>query len=323
MELKEVKDKKVWNKFVSEHGPKSGSFLHSWDWIQFQGGKPIGLYQKEKLEAVAHLIEKRLPAGKKYFYCPRGPVSSSLWFVGDLVRVLADQYAKKHGAMFIRFDSPVEGSGKKVGKRIRATASVQPKQTLLLDLKKDPERLLAEMHHKTRYNIRLAERKRIKVEVLGSDQFDQVWPVFEQTAERDQFGLHDKEYYQRMLSSNGSLIRLVVAKHENEIIAATIMIDFAGVRTYLHGASSNKHRNLMAPYAIHWHQIQDAKQQGLEGYDFWGVSDTNKQWKGITRFKRGFKGFEIEYAGTFDYVLNSTEYFLYQFARRLRYGKRG
>jgi lipid II:glycine glycyltransferase (peptidoglycan interpeptide bridge formation enzyme) len=101
------------------------------------------------------------------------------------------------------------------------------------------------------------------------------------------------------------------------------MIDFAGVRTYLHGASSNKHRNLMAPYAIHWHQIQDAKQQGLEGYDFWGVSDTNKQWKGITRFKRGFKGFEIEYAGTFDYVLNSTEYFLYQFARRLRYGKRG
>ena len=56
MELKEVKDKKVWDKFVSEHGPKSGSFLHSWDWIQFQGGKPIGMYQKEKLEAVAQLI---------------------------------------------------------------------------------------------------------------------------------------------------------------------------------------------------------------------------------------------------------------------------
>ena len=338
MDLKEVKEKEIWNKFVSEHGPKSGSFLHSWEWTEFQGGKPIGMYQKGKLEAAAHLVETKLPAGKKYLYCPRGPISSSLWYVGDLVRVLADQYAQEQGTMFVRFDPPVEGSAKMSGKRIVSSATIQPKQTLLLDLSKETDQLLAEMHQKTRYNIRLAAKKGVAVEVLDPDQFDQVWPVFEQTAKRDKFQMHDQEYYKRMLScgndtrtcppkleeqrGKGVNVRLVVARYESKIIAATIMIDFAGVRTYLHGASSNQHREVMAPYAIHWHEIQDAVAQGFRYYDFWGVSDTNPAWKGITRFKRGFAGFEIQYPGTYDFALKSGQYWLYKIVRRLRYGFR-
>ncbi len=321
MEIRKVEDKKIWNEFVTEHGPRSGSFLHSWEWVRFQSGQAIGMYQKDKLEAAVHLIENQLPAGNKYLYCPRGPIASALWYVGDLVQGLR-QHAQDQGAMFIRFDPPVKGSGKLSGSSFIKTATVQPKQTLQLDLSKDAERLLAEMHHKTRYNIRLSAKKDLTIEVVDPGQFDQVWPVFEQTAERDKFRLHDQKYYKHMIKSLGPMIRLVVAKHENEIIAATIMIDFAGVRTYLHGASSNKHRNLMAPYAIHWHEIQDAITQGYRYYDFWGVSDTNLAWKGITRFKRGFGGAEIEYPGTFDYVINKPQYLLYKIARRLRYGSR-
>jgi len=327
MDLKEVKDKEIWNKFVKEHGPKSGSFLHSWEWTEFQGGQRIGMYQKGKLEALANLIETKLPAGKKYLYCPRGPVSSALWHVNDLVDVIAKQYACEQGIMFIRFDPPVEGSTKMSGKRIVSSATIQPKQTLLLDLSKEADQLLAEMHQKTRYNIRLAAKKGVAVEVLNPDQFDQVWPVFEQTAKRDKFQLHDREYYQRMLSCGndtrkGVKIRLVVARYNDQIIAATIMIDFAGVRTYLHGASSSQHREVMAPYAIHWHEIQDAIKQGYSYYDFWGVSDTNPEWKGITRFKRGFAGFEIQYSGTYDFALNLGQYWIYKIVRRLRYGFR-
>jgi len=326
MEIKKIDNQKIWNDFVTEHGPRSGAFLHSWEWGEYllsmgDHVRRLGLHQKDKLEAVACLIENQLPAGKKNLYCPRGPIASALWYVGDLVQSL-EQYTQDQGAMFIRFDCPVEGSGKLSGSRFVKTVTIQPKQTLQLDLSKDAERLLAEMHHKTRYNIRLAAKKEIKIEVLGADQFDQAWPVFEQTAERDKFRLHDQDHYKQMIKSLGSMMRLVVAKHENEIIAAVIMIDFAGVRTYLHGASSNKHRNLMAPYAIHWHEIQDAIKQGYEYYDFWGVSDTNPAWKGITRFKRGFGGTEIEYPGTFDYVINKPQYLLYKIARRLRYGSR-
>jgi len=326
MEIKKIEDKKIWNDFVTEHGPRSGSFLHSWEWCEFQGGQTIGMYQNNKLEAVAHLIENGLPAGKKYLYCPRGPVSSALWYVGDLVEALAE-YSREQEVMFIRFDPPAEGTGRLSGRGFKKTATVQPKQTLQLDLSKGADRLLAEMHHKTRYNIRLSAKKDITIEVVDPGQFDRVWPVFEQTAQRDKFRLHGQEYYQRMLlcgtdTREGVNVRSVVTRYKDEIIAATIMIDFAGVRTYLHGASSNKHRNLMAPYAIHWHEIQDAIKQGYRYYDLWGVSDTNPAWKGITRFKRGFGGKEINYPGTYDLPLKKTEYFLYQLVRRLRYGSR-
>ncbi len=342
MKLEEVKDKKLWNDFVSEHGPRSGSFLHSWEWGEFKyiAGEPVsrvGLFQKDKLEAVALLIETPLPYGYKYFFCPRGPVSSALWYDKDLAEVLAKQFAQEQGAMFLRFEPIAEGEAMREP-GVSKSASIHPKQTLLLDLKKESEQLLKDMHQKTRYNIRLAEKKGVAVEVLGSGQFDQAWPVFEETATRDKFRLHDKEYYQKLIS-HGSLIRsegqtpskmaeknfaarLVVARYENEIIAATIMIDFAGVRTYLHGASSNKHRNVMAPYLIHWHEIQDAAKQGYRYYDFWGVSDTNPEWKGITRFKRGFGGEEIKYPGTYDLVLNKLQYLAYGIVRRVRYGSR-
>ena len=322
MDLKIVNDKKKWNEFVQKHAPRSGAFLHSWEWVKFQDGRPIGMYQKDKLEAVTHLIKTALPGKKKYLYCPRGPLSSNLWYVGDLIEVIAKELPAAQEAMFIRFDPAIEGSGKMSGHGFRATATVQPKRTLMLDLSKEPERLLAEMHHKTRYNIRLAAKKDLVIEVLDPDQFDQVWPVFEETAQRDKFRLHDQDYYQQMLNSLGSLGRLVVAKSKGQIIAATIMIDFAGVRTYLHGASSNEHRNLMAPYAIHWHEIQNAIKQGYKYYDFWGISKTNPDWKGITRFKKGFTGFEINYPGTFDYPLNKGQYLLYRLVRRLRYGSR-
>ncbi|MFH1314799.1 MAG: peptidoglycan bridge formation glycyltransferase FemA/FemB family protein [Candidatus Uhrbacteria bacterium] len=327
MNLLEITDKQIWNEFVQQHAPRSGAFLHSWEWAEFQGGKRIGMYQKDKMEAVAHLIETKLPAGKKYLYCPRGPLSSALWYVGDLVNLIAKQYAADQGAMFVRFDPPVEGSTKMTGKGIVSSAIIQPKQTLLLDLSKGADQLLVEMHQKTRYNIRLAEKKGVTVEELDSDQFDQVWPVFEQTAQRDKFQMHDREYYQKMLfcgadTREGVKFRLVIARYKNQIIAVTIMIDFAGVRTYLHGASSNQHREVMAPYAIHWHEIQDAIKQGHRYYDFWGVSDTNLEWKGITRFKRGFAGFEIQYPGTYDLALNSGQYWIYKILRRIRYGSR-
>jgi len=96
------------------------------------------------------------------------------------------------------------------------------------------------------------------------------------------------------------------------------MIDYAGVRTYAHGGSAAQDKNVMAPYLLHWKLIEDAKEKGLKWYDFWGIApndDPNHPWAGITRFKKGFGGEGVHYAGTYDALIKTIWYNAYQLAK--------
>jgi lipid II:glycine glycyltransferase (peptidoglycan interpeptide bridge formation enzyme) len=178
------------------------------------------------------------------------------------------------------------------------------------------------MHPKTRYNISLAERKGVEIKFLSANDLSLVWPIFKETAERDSFRLHPKKHYENLLnlSSEELKIFLVGAFHEGDLLATNLMVDYQGTRTYLHGASSNKNRNLMAPYLLHWALLKDAREKGLKFYDWWGITSNNDPgdpWAGITRFKKGFSGETVNRPGTFDYVLRPTKYLIYNFLRKI------
>ncbi|MBU0531826.1 MAG: peptidoglycan bridge formation glycyltransferase FemA/FemB family protein [Candidatus Uhrbacteria bacterium] len=331
MEIKPIEDKEQWNKFVAQHGPRSGAFLHSFEWGRFQeaiGRKVhrVGAFQGEDQIAAALVIEHSLPAGQKYVYCPRGPIFVDKKFNPEVLEEIARDFAAGSKAMFFRFEPPVETASTKTSRIIKPTVSVQPKETLILDLSLGMDELLAEMHHKTRYNMRLAEKKGVEVVELGLEDFDSVWDLFHQTATRNEFRLHEKSHYTKLFDSlpksGEPAVRLIGARHEGDLIAAVINIDFAGTRTYLHGASATFKRNLMAPFAIHAHEITNAIDCGFLWYDLWGISDVNPNWKGITRFKRGFGGIEIAYSGTYDLILRQPQYMLYSLARKVLYGER-
>jgi lipid II:glycine glycyltransferase (peptidoglycan interpeptide bridge formation enzyme) len=108
------------------------------------------------------------------------------------------------------------------------------------------------------------------------------------------------------------------------VIGAIIISFFGGMATYLHGASSNLHRNVMVNYAIQWRAIQDAKSHGCEKYDFGGIKITEENnknsWQGITRFKLSFAPKEkiVDFPGCWDIVINKRRYFTY---RALQYLK--
>ena len=94
--------------------------------------------------------------------------------------------------------------------------------------------------------------------------------------------------------------------------------------SYVHGASANEFRNVMAPYALQWEVIKLAKQKNCKYYDFNGIDE--KKWPGVTRFKMGFARFEsarqggevVEYPGTFDMVFDNLWYNVYKLIRRIR-----
>ncbi|MBU4142976.1 peptidoglycan bridge formation glycyltransferase FemA/FemB family protein, partial [Patescibacteria group bacterium] len=117
---------------------------------------------------------------------------------------------------------------------------------------------------------------------------------------------------------------LFVAEYEGKVIAANIVVIFGSRATYLHGATSSEHREVMAPHLLQWEQIKYAKSQGCAEYDFWGIVNEHtldkrgQSWEGFTRFKRGFGGQEVNYVGYWDYPLDKLWYFLYRLVQKFR-----
>lgn len=297
-----------------------GGFLQSWQWGEFQRALGREVLRFREDGAMAQMIRMRLPFGKSYWYCPRGPL-------GALPSLAEDAEMKK--AMFLRVEpaaSPGAGAVK--------VRDVQPGQTLIVDLAPEREAIMAAMHEKWRYNIRLAERKGVRVYVAGERDpgaLEVFWGLLEETTERDKFRAHDKEYYRSMLEAlagdpakDGGMrpvARLVFAEHDGRVLAANLMVYFGGTATYLHGASSRARRELMAPQLLHWTAMLDAKAWGYRAYDFWGVAPEgaeNHPWAGVTRFKRGFGGTYVAYPGTYDLPIDRTWYRLYAFAQKAR-----
>lgn len=316
----------TWNHLVQKHGPISGQFLQSWQWGEFQ--KSVGeqverwVWDEEqknqtisdrRREGVALVIKKQILGFGQYAYCPRGPI-----LIGDFSNAFEQLSHEFRSDLFVRSDLPLHE--KPHLKRLHKTIDQQPAMTRMTNVKIPEDELFASLHHKTRYNIRLADRHDVRVRFDMQD-IERVWPLFAGTSKRGQFRLHEKEYYRKMLESLNTLecrAFLATAWFEDKPVAANIMIDFGNVRTYLHGASSYEHRSLMAPHILHWELLNNARQNGLTQYDWWGVAPEDQPhhpWAGISRFKRSFVGDDIVYVGTYDLVKKPVVYAVYSLSR--------
>ena len=321
-----AKDKERWNNFIKKQ--KFNQFLQSFEWGQFQEklGKKIWqitVLENEKVVGEALVIEEKLPFKKNYLYSPRGPIIDSSSPKSKIIALMFEKIKEiaSRDTIFWRIE-PSENLPAS-DYQIQPVKQVQPSKTLVLDLNKEESHLLSSMHPKTRYNIRLASRHGVKIKTVNpkssnfSHDFEIFWQLLQQTAERNKFRLHPKIYYQKMLESfDERMIKLYLAQWREKILAGGIFIFFGNTVTYLHGASGNEFRNLMAPYLLHWNLIEKAKELGFRYYDFWGIDE--KKWPGLTRFKKGFGGKEVKYPGTFDLIFNKFWYKLYQVGKLLK-----
>ncbi len=287
-------------------------FLQSSRWAEFQKsqGRQVILFSNEEQDILGIAIRNEVIAGKSYWYIPRAPYIENAGETTMIVSGLKGLFREiDPTALFIRFD-PV---GNVDAKNLLPTIDVQPKRTLTLKLEGPEEKILAGMHQKTRYNIRLAEKKRLQIR-KGSEYIGEFFKLLEETKTRDGFRLHHRSYYEAMVKSGA--VELATIWHEDTMLAGNLMAYFGDTATYVHGASSSQQRSLMAPYALHWHLIKNACDAGYLWYDWHGIDE--KKWPGVTRFKKGFGGEEIDYSGTFDLPLAPLGYRLYTIIRYVR-----
>jgi lipid II:glycine glycyltransferase (peptidoglycan interpeptide bridge formation enzyme) len=312
-----------WDNFISKY-PDS-HLLQSRAWGELKSSFGWSARQIIKENCGAQILFRSLPLGFTIAYIPKGPIGS---WIPDLLPDL-DRICREQNAIFLKIE-PDSTYDPTMEERLRqhgfslSPQTIQPLQTLIVDLSGGEEQILGRMRQKTRYNIRLASRKEVEIETW--DDLGAFSKLMLETGARDEFGVHSQAYYQTAydLFYQADACEIFVAKFEGRPIA-TIFVFAAGHRAwYFYGASSNAERNRMPTYLLQWEAMRWAIQRGCSEYDLWGIppeeetvleqefTSRNDGLWGVYRFKRGFGGTITKAIGAWDRPYSKPLYSVYR-----------
>lgn len=325
-----------WGDLVAAH--PHAHILQTAEWGELKatfGWSPqrVAILEDGVPRAGALVLYRRLPLGLGLLaYVPRGPLVD--WErpeeVAELLKAVAEAArARRAVALIVEPDLPDEPRWRELltalGFRPSPLGSIQPRRTLVIDIGRSEADILAAMKSKTRYNIRLAQRKGVTVWEGTESDFPAFHRLMAETAARDRFGVHAPAYYEqayRLFVPRGRA-RLLMAGVEGEPVAALMVFALGRRAWYFYGASSDAHREKMPTYRLQWEAICWARSRGCTEYDLWGVPDEDEEcleaeftrrqdglW-GVYRFKRGFGGRLIRMVGAWERPLRPALYRLW------------
>jgi len=295
-----------------------GGLLQSKEWASVLRAEGKNVIEVHDDNRALFGVEQMLSIVGKYIYFPRiSQVTDEL--INKMIRlkcgwIRTDICSDKDLKMLYT-------SGKKI---VKAPHNTQPKENLIIDIIKDEDELLAQMKSKTRYNIKLAQKKNVHVFMSKDKKYiDALYDLIGQTSRRKSVAFHDKFHYESIINElPEKMIELYIAEYDDDIVAINLVSYCNSTATYLHGATADVHRSVMAPFLLQWKIIQDAKKRGCDWYDFGGVfsGSKNKGKQGITRFKKGFAPKEEFFVteGSYDIILSPIKYKIYQIIQKIK-----
>ncbi|MBL8089728.1 MAG: peptidoglycan bridge formation glycyltransferase FemA/FemB family protein [Anaerolineales bacterium] len=350
----------TWNQIITQL--PNPHFLQTYEWGQVKakyGWEPIyliwdeqGKMKEERTNLsslvfpvkAACLVLKRtilrnaFAARISILYAPKGPLLD--WSNESLRKRVFDDlqsFAKRQGAIFLKIDPDIVlGRGVDLGNSNQAIPSemkrrgwveskeqIQFKNTVIVDLSESEESILMRMKQKTRYNIRLAEKKGVSIREGKLEDLENLYRMYAETSVRDGFVIRDENYYMTVWRSFMSQVEgqrsepsaiPLIAEVDNEPVAAIFLFMFAGRAYYVYGMSRNAHREKMPTYLLQWEAMKVAKANGCLTYDLWGAPDvfdeSDSMW-GVYRFKEGLGGEVLRTLGAYDFAPNKILYKLY------------
>lgn len=306
-------EKAIWNDRVSHP-------LQTWEWGQFRQAMGIDVTRLHNWQITFHRIPYT-PWTVGYF--PKGP-KPTLAMISQLMNL-----GRQKNAVVIQLEPDVVAGKNALDKTLPLIPSHRPlftKYTFILDLAKSEKTLLASMHQKTRYNLRVAQKHHVEVKEDNSDQaFSEYLRLNEETTGRQGFYAHNAHYHQTMwnIMKKSGMAHLFTASFEGKTLAAWIIFAFGKTLYYPYGTSSRKHREVMAPTLLLWEIARWGKQNGYRSFDLWGAlgpnPDAKDPWFGFHRFKQGFNPMLTQYIGSFDLIIHPILYKLYTIADTIRW----
>jgi peptidoglycan pentaglycine glycine transferase (the first glycine) len=320
-----------WDHFLEKY--PNAHILQTRLWGEFKanfGWKPVYI---QSGTSGSQVLFRKIPFGFSLGYIPKGPIGLNR---KELLDEIVNQCNIENAiGLYLEPDCWEEEYDPKFLLNLqfdKSKVSIQPRRTILVSLEGSEENLLERMKQKTRYNIRLAQKKGVTVE--PSNDIEIFIQLMKQTSLRDQFSVHDPNYYRLVFKefSVNNKCELLIAKFSKKPVAA-LMIFFHGNRAwYFYGASSDEERNRMPAYLLQWEAMKHAAKRGCTEYDLWGVPDDDEAFLeenfmvrndglwGVYRFKRGFGGKLARSAGVFQKEIKPFLFKPYQLAINLRKG---
>jgi peptidoglycan pentaglycine glycine transferase (the first glycine) len=312
-----------------------GSFKSRWGWSMRPLLLQLNDETPEPARAAALVLKRQLPRLPFcMLYVPKGPLLDyNDRRLRRLVLAQLETLARQERAILIKIDPDVVRSwgveaerASPIGAAVMrdlvergwrfANEQVQFRNTVMLDLERPLDDILAAMKQKTRYNIRLAERKGVTVRAGTAADFEAIAAMYLATAARDKFAARPAAYYLDAWQTldNAGMAQPLLAEFEGELLAAVVLVHFGRRVVYMYGASSEKERQRMPNHLLQWEAIRWAQAQGASVYDFWGAPDdfveSDPLW-GVWRFKAGFNAQVVRHIGAWDYPARPFWYWLY------------
>lgn len=311
--------------------------LQSWEWGEFRQKtglqvERVGVFEGSNLTKGIQVTFHPIPyIGRTAGYLPKS-------FMPDEEQLSSlREIGKRHKALFVKLEPNVANavdtiSGHEHIQQFLIKNGAVPgkplftKYSFIIDLTKSEDELLASMSSKTRYNVRLAQKKGVKIfEQTSREGMEQYLEILKETTNRQGFYAHGPQYFRTMWETlgNSGMIRIFNAIYEDTVIASWIVFVFNGVLYYPYGASRAIHRDVMASNLLLWEMIRFGKENGCTSFDLWGSlgpnPDTNHPWYGFHKFKMGFGGTLVEFVGSYDLVIDEPLYQIFTIVDSLRW----
>lgn len=274
---------------------------------------------------------RKIPIFGNIMYSARGPVCDIHNM--EVLKQLTDgakELAKKYKAIVLITEPDIKSDDEvfknlslELGYKIKDDAKnfreeIQPRYVFRLEVKgKTEDEVFKNFHQKTRYNIRLAGKKKVTVKEGTREDLKEFHKIMVVTGKRDGFIIRPLEYFERMYDCLGKEhMKLLMAYYEGKPISGVITINYGNKQWYLYGASSNEHRNLMPNYLLQWEMIKLAIQNKCDIYDLRGVPGIPDDSNGLYRFKKGFGAEYTEFVGEVYIAFKPLTYKMYKLAEK-------
>jgi lipid II:glycine glycyltransferase (peptidoglycan interpeptide bridge formation enzyme) len=312
----EIRD---WDSLVIAN-PDRGHVLQTRAWGEFKrawGWSPHYLIAEWSGRQVAILELRRWVAGLgRVRYVPRGPG------IDDPSQLQGDLRGSRRDGFLVKIDpeipAPADTSQwSALGLRKAPNEVQNSNATILVDIAREDEALLASFKPKTRYNIRLAGRKGVRVRqiAVNDDTIRVMHRLMRETQSRAGFMLRPADYfagYWRLQHAAGQG-EFFFAFHGDEVLAGCFVTHFGTRGWYKDGGSSRRHRELMAPHLLQWEVMRWLRSHGVTTYDLVAVPPAthlqpDHPYFGLYRFKSGFNDVITQFTGTWDWPVSAVRY---------------
>ncbi len=334
-----------WNAIIARL--PNAHLLQTWEWAQVKaayGWKPMPFVwaagSLDRMPVAAAMVLRRQVLSRGFaarlciLYIPKGPLFDA---VDERLQreVLSDlqEFAKKQRAILLKIDPDVtlgigvpgeanardDEQGQRLQSELRqrgwlfSGGQIQFRNTVIVDLTAAESELLTHMKQKTRYNVRLAEKKGLLIRAGSQADLATLYRMYVETSVRDGFVVREERYYRtvwetfmRRIDANNDRpsAEPLIAEVDGVAVAAVFIFYFAGRAFYLYGMSRETHREKMPNYLLQWEAMKRAKARGCTSYDLWGAPDefneSDSMW-GVYRFKEGLGGQVVRTLGAWDF----------------------